>query len=166
MKEFDLKNIYEVPKLEKVVLNVGINKSKEDSKFIDMVKSDLAIITGQKPVTTLSKKAISGFKIRQGEVVGVAVTLHGDKMYDFIDRFINIVLPRIRDFKGLNPKSFDEQGNYSIGLSEQIIFPEIKYENVDKIYSLEVCIKTNLNNNKLAQSLLANLGFPFKKTKT
>lgn len=162
MQEFKFKNVNQVPRLTKVCINVGIGRVKEDKKFTNTVLEDIAKITGQKPVITQAKKAIAGFKVRQGMNVGVAVTLRGKKMYDFIERLINIDLPRIRDFKGLNPKSFDGRGNFGLGITEHIIFPEIKYENVEKIYSLEVNIASSAKNNKEAIALFRELGFPFK----
>ena len=161
----DLKiaNIHDVPRLKKVVVNVGIGKAKEDSKLEEIVKKDLAAITGQIPSPRGAKKSISGFKVREGLIVGMAVTLRGERMYHFIDKLINITLPRIRDFKGLNNKSFDQVGNYSLGISEQIIFPEIKYEEIEKIYPLEITIVTNTNNKDYSKELLKSLGFPFKK---
>lgn len=163
MKELNLKNIHEIPKLEKVTVNVGVGSLKETPKLIENIKTDLAKITGQTPSERKAKKSISGFKLKQGDIAGLCVTLRSHKMYDFIDKLINITLPRIRDFRGLNNKSFDQSGNISIGILEQIVFPEIKYENVEKIYSLEITITTNAKNSKNAQVLLRNLGFPFKK---
>ena len=161
-----LKNIYEVPKLQKIILNMGIGEGKEDSKLIDKALEDLTLITGQKAVKTNSKKAISGFKIRAGMPLGVKVTLRNKIMYEFLDRLINIAIPRIRDFRGLETNSFDGNGNYSFGIKEQIIFPEINYDNIDKVRGLNVTICTTAKNNKDALELLKNFNMPFKGKET
>jgi len=161
-----LKNIMAVPKVEKVVLNIGIGKATQDKQWIELATSILERISGQKPVTTKAKKSISNFKVRQGMVVGAKVTLRGDKMYDFLDRLVNITFPRFRDFFGLDlKKGFDKNGNYTIGLKEHIVFPEIGMEDVDRTHGLEVTIATSAKDSKEALELLKVLGFPFKKDK-
>ncbi len=166
VKDHKITNVHLVPKVDKVVINVGIGKIKDDKKMVNMIKSDVAAITGQKPLECQSKKAISGFKLRQGDVVGISVTLRGKKMYDFIEKLIHVALPRVRDFKGIDEKKFDKQGNLNIGIKEHIIFPEIKYEDVEKIYSIQITIVTNTNDPKLAKALIESFGFPFKKKNT
>lgn len=166
MKEqFGIKNNFAVPRVVKVVINVGIGEAKTNPKIKEMVVHDLAQITGQKVVLTLAKKAISGFKIRSGDQVGVKVTLRGKRMYDFIERLSKIALPRIRDFRGLKSTGFDKNGNYSFGIKEHIVFPEIKYDKVEKIFSLQVTIQTSAKSDKIAKELLVLLGFPFSKEK-
>lgn len=156
-------HLMEVPKVEKVVINIGVGDASSNPKTIDKVVAELSKITGQKPVVTKAKKSIAGFKLRAGMPIGVKVTLRGQKMYDFLDKFISISLPRIRDFQGLSPKSFDQQGNYTIGIKEQIIFPEINYEEVDKVRGMEISIVTTTSDNTMALLLLKKMGFPFKK---
>ena len=155
--------LMEVPKVEKIVINIGVGDASSNPKTIDKVVAELSKITGQKPVVTKAKKSIAGFKLRAGMPIGVKVTLRGQKMYDFLDKFISISLPRIRDFQGLSPKSFDQQGNYTIGIKEQIIFPEINYEEVDKVRGMEISIITTTSDNIIALLLLKKMGFPFKK---
>lgn len=165
MKEkFGYRNDLAVPKIIKVVLNVGLNRSmvEKDPKFIEIVEQSLMKITGQKPIKTIARKSISGFKVRRGLVVGLMVTLRGQRMYDFLEKLIHIALPRSRDFRGLSPKSVDKSGNLSIGLPEQIIFPEIKLESVEKIHGLEVTINTSAKNHERGLELLKLLGFPFR----
>ena len=157
-----LKNIYEVPKLQKIILNMGIGEGKEDSKLIDKALEDLTLITGQKAVKTNSKKAISGFKIRAGMPLGVKVTLRNKIMYEFLDRLVNIAIPRIRDFRGLNMKSFDGNGNFSMGIKEHVIFPEINFDKVDKIRGMDITICTSAKNNNQAIELLKSFNMPFK----
>tara|TARA_B100000963_G_scaffold361236_1_gene395686 strand:- start:2133 stop:2684 length:552 start_codon:yes stop_codon:yes gene_type:complete len=157
-----LKNIFEVPKIKKIILNMGIGDGKDDSKLIDKALDDLSLISGQKAVKTNSKKAISGFKIRAGMPLGVKVTLRNKIMYEFLDRLINIAIPRIRDFRGLNRKSFDGNGNFSMGIKEHIIFPEINFDKVDKIRGMDITICTSAKNNNEAIELLKSFNMPFK----
>ena len=164
MSKFNYKNVYQIPKLQKIVLNMGIGEAKEDAKILDKAQKELSLITGQKAVKTKAKKAIANFKIREGMALGVSVTLRNKIMYEFLDRFINIAIPRIRDFRGLNPKSFDGNGNYSLGIKEQIIFPEINYDKVDKIRGLNVTICTNAKTNQEALELLKSFNMPFPAT--
>ncbi len=160
-----LKNIFEVPKVEKVILNMGIGEAKEDSKLIDKAIDDLSLIAGQKAVKTKAKKAISGFKIRAGMPLGAKVTLRNKIMYEFLDRLINIAIPRIRDFRGLNLKSFDGNGNFSMGIKEHVIFPEINFDKVDKMRGMDIIICTSAKNNMEALELLKSFNMPFKNTK-
>ncbi len=162
MSKLKYKNIYQVPKITKIVLNMGIGDGKEDSKLIDKAQEELSLIAGQKAVKTKAKKAIAGFKIRAGMPLGVSVTLRNKIMYEFLDRLINIAIPRIRDFRGLNSKSFDGNGNYSLGIKEQIIFPEINYDKIDKVRGLDITICTSTKNNNEALELLKNFNMPFK----
>ncbi len=157
-----LTNVNAVPKVTKVVINMGVGEAVNDKKHLESAVNDLTAITGQKPVVTKARKSVASFKIRDGWPLGCKVTLRGDRMYDFIERLVNIAIPRERDFRGLNPKSFDEQGNYSMGIKEQIIFPEINYDNIDKIRGMDVCINTSANNKEDARVLLEVLEFPFK----
>ena len=163
IKEFGYKNVMEVPKMVKIVLNMGLGEAINNIKLIDSAVYQLSMITGQRPVVNRAKKSIASFKLRKGMPIGCMVTLRGDKMYEFYDRFINITLPRIRDFKGVSENSFDGNGNYTIGIREQIIFPEIEYDKVDRIKGLNVTIVTNANTNKECKALLSELGMPFKK---
>lgn len=162
MKEFNMQSPMEVPRLEKIVLNIGLGEALQNAKAIDAATSDLAAITGQKPVVTRAKRSIAAFKLRQGMPIGAMVTLRGERMYEFLDRLINIALPRIRDFRGVSRKSFDGRGNYSLGLREQIIFPEIDYDKVDKIRGLEAAIVTTARNDEQGYALLKYLGMPFR----
>ncbi len=155
------KNIYEVPKLKKIILNMGIGEGKDDSKLIDKALEDLTLISGQKAVKTNSKKAISGFKIREGMPLGVKVTLRNKIMYEFLDRLVNIAIPRIRDFRGLNSKSFDGNGNFSMGIKEHVIFPEINFDKVEKIRGMDITICTSAKNNNEALQLLKSFNMPF-----
>ena len=157
-----LKNIFEVPKLEKIVLNMGIGDGKDDSKLIDKAVEDLTLISGQKAVKTKSKKAISGFKIREGMSLGAKVTLRNKIMYEFLDRLVNIAIPRIRDFRGLDIKSFDGNGNFSMGIKEHIIFPEINFDKVEKVRGMDITICTTAKNNNEAIELLKSFNMPFK----
>ena len=157
-----LKNIFEVPKIRKIILNMGVGEGKEDSKLIDKALEDLSLISGQKAIKTKSKKAISGFKIRAGMPLGVKVTLRNKIMYEFLDRFVNIAIPRIRDFRGLNMKSFDGNGNFSMGIKEHVIFPEINFDKVDKIRGMDITICTSAKNNNEALELLKSFNMPFK----
>ena len=160
-----LKNIFEVPKLKKIILNIGVGEAKDDTKLIDKALDDLTMISGQKAIKTKSKKAISGFKIRAGMPVGVKVTLRNKRMYEFLDRLVNIAIPRIRDFRGLNSKSFDGNGNFSMGIKEHVIFPEINFDKVDKIRGMDITICTTAKNNKEALELLRSFNMPFKDNK-
>ncbi len=161
MNKLGLKNIHEVPKIKKIVLNMGIGEAKDDSKLIDKAIEDLSLISGQKAIRTKAKKAISGFKIRAGMPLGAMVTLRNKIMYEFLDRLINIAMPRIRDFRGLNPSSFDGQGNYTVGVKEHVIFPEINYDKIDKVRGLDITICTSAKNNKDAFELLKSFNMPF-----
>ena len=163
MKQFEYKSVMQIPKLDKIVINVGVGEAKENAKAIDAVMSDIATITGQKPVPTYSRKSVANFKVRQGMKIGVKVTLRGDRMYEFVDRLFNFALPRVRDFKGINPNAFDGRGNYSLGLKEQLIFPEIEYDKVDKIRGMDICFVTTANTDEEARELLRRLGAPFAK---
>ena len=156
-------NLMAVPKLTKVVINMGVGEALTDKKHLESAVNDLELIAGQKAVITKASKSVASFKLREGWPVGCKVTLRGDRMYDFIERLVNIAIPRERDFRGLNPKSFDGQGNYSMGIKEQIIFPEINYDNIDKIRGMDICINTSASNNEDAKALLEALNFPFKK---
>ena len=158
-----LKNIFEVPKIKKIVVNIGVGEAASDSKKIESATSDLSTITGQKCVVTKAKKSIAGFKLRKGVNIGCKVTLRKDRMYEFLDRLINIALPRVRDFKGLSKRSFDKSGNYSIGIKEQIIFPEINYDKIDKVRGMDVSIITSTRNNNHAFELLKGFNLPFRK---
>jgi len=162
MKEFSYKNVMEVPKVQKVVLNVGLGEAIQNIKLLDAAQKELSIISGQKPIVTKAKKSIASFKLRKGVPIGCKVTLRGNKMYEFLDRFISIALPRIRDFKGVSGKSFDGRGNYSLGLKEQFIFPEIDYDKVDMVHGLDITICTSAQTDKESKALLSNLGMPFR----
>ncbi|MDE0145471.1 MAG: 50S ribosomal protein L5 [Nitrospira sp.] len=162
MKEFSYANPMQVPRVERVVLNVGMGEAIQDVKLLDSAVAELALITGQKPVVTRAKKAIAGFKVRQGMPIGAKVTLRGSRMYEFLDRLLNIGLPRIRDFRGVSPKAFDGRGNYTFGLKEQLTFPEIKYDNVAAIHGMDITIVTSAQRNDEAKSLLTHLGMPFR----
>jgi large subunit ribosomal protein L5 len=163
MKEFSLGNIMQAPRVTKVMVNVGMGEARENPKALDAAVSDVTQITGQKPIVTKAKKAIANFKLREGMLNGIKVTLRGEKMWAFIDRLMNIVLPRVRDFRGVSPNSFDGRGNYSLGLREQLIFPEIEYDKIDKIRGLEITIVTTAPNDEQARRLLQLLGMPFRK---
>lgn len=162
MKKFDYKNVMQVPKLLKITLNMGVGEAVGDKKVMNFAVEDMTKIAGQKPVVTLAKKSIAGFKIRDGWPIGCKVTLRNEKMYEFLDRFINITLPRVRDFRGLNPKSFDGTGNYSVGIHEQIVFPEIDYDKIDGIRGLDICITTSAKTNEEARALLEAFNLPLK----
>jgi large subunit ribosomal protein L5 len=162
LKELELKNSMAVPRLNKIVVNMGMGEATQNSKILDPAVNELGQITGQKPIVTKSKKSIAAFKVREGQAIGTMVTLRGDRMYEFLDRLVNIVLPRVRDFKGVSTKSFDGRGNYTIGLHDQLIFPEISYEKVDKLKGMNVTIVTTAANDNQARSLLKHLGMPFR----
>ena len=161
MKEFGYKSVMQIPKLDKIVVNVGVGDAKDNSKAIESVMADIALITGQKPVPTYAKKSVANFKLREGMKIGVKVTLRGEKMYEFMDRLFNFALPRVRDFKGINPNAFDGRGNYALGLKEQLIFPEIEYDKVDKIRGMDICFVTTANTDEEAKALLKKMGAPF-----
>ena len=160
-KKFGYKSVMQIPKLSKVIVNVGCGESKNNAKEIEAICKDIATITGQKPVTRKARKSVANFKLREGETVGVMVTLRGDKMYEFLDRLFSVALPRVRDFRGINPNSFDGRGNYAMGLKEQLIFPEIEYDKVDKIRGMNICICTTATTDEEAKELLEQLGAPF-----
>jgi large subunit ribosomal protein L5 len=162
LKELELKNTMAVPRLNKIVVNMGMGEATQNSKVLDPAVNELGQITGQKPIITKAKKSIAAFKVREGQAIGAMVTLRGDRMYEFFDRLVNIVLPRVRDFKGVSTKSFDGRGNYTLGLHDQLIFPEISYEKVDKQKGMNVTIVTTAANDNQARSLLKHLGMPFR----
>ncbi len=163
MKKFSYKSVMQIPKLEKIVINVGAGEAKENSKAIDAISRDLAAITGQKPVVCRAKKSVANFKLREGMPNGVKVTLRGDKMYEFMDRLFNVALPRVRDFRGINPNSFDGRGNYNMGIKEQLIFPEIEFDKIDKVRGMDICFVTTANSDEEARELLTLMGAPFSK---
>ena len=163
IKKFGYKNIMEVPKLDKIVINMGVGEAKDNAKVLDSAVRDLELITGQKAVTTKAKKSVANFKIREGMPIGCKVTLRGEKMYEFVDRLINLALPRVRDFRGVSDTSFDGRGNYTLGIKEQIIFPEIDYDKVNKVRGMDIVIVTTAKTNEEARALLAEMGMPFKK---
>ncbi|MEE3393014.1 MAG: 50S ribosomal protein L5 [Lachnospiraceae bacterium] len=162
-KKFGYKNVMQVPKLAKIVINMGVGEARENSKVLDKAVEELGIITGQKAVTTKAKKSIANFKLREGMPIGCMVTLRGEKMYEFLDRLVNLALPRVRDFRGVNPDAFDGRGNYALGIKEQLIFPEIEYDKVDKVRGMDVIIVTTANTDEEARELLAQFGMPFRK---
>ena len=164
VKELGYKNNWQVPRLVKVVINRGVGEARENAKAIEISGAELALITGQKPLVTISKKAISAFKLRGNIPIGLKVTMRGERMYDFVSKLINICLPKIRDFKGVSPKSFDGQGNYTLGIREQLIFPEIDYQKVDKIRGMDITFVTSARKDAPARKLLEALGFPFRTT--
>ncbi len=162
MKKFNYKNVNQVPKLVKITINSGLGDIKDNSKSIQLAQKELELISGQKPVLTLAKKSVANFKIREGQSIGMKVTLRGTRMYEFFDKFISIALPRVRDFRGVSKKSFDGRGNYSMGVKEQLIFPEISYDQVEKVRGFDICITTTANTDEEARELLAMLGMPFE----
>ncbi len=163
MKKFGYKNVMQLPRLEKVVINVGAGEAKENAKAIDAIMNDLGLITGQKPVVCRAKKSVANFKLREGMPIGVKVTLRGEKMWDFVDKLFNVAFPRVRDFRGINPNSFDGKGNYSTGLKEQLIFPEIEYDKIDKVRGMDINFITTASTDEEAKELLTLLGAPFAK---
>ena len=163
MQKFGYKSVMQIPKLDKIVVNVGCGDAKENSKVIDSVISDLTLITGQKAVPTYARKSVANFKVREGMKIGAKVTLRGEIMYEFVDRLYNFSLPRVRDFKGINPNAFDGRGNYALGLKEQLIFPEIEYDKVEKIRGMDICFVTTANTDEEARELLKLMGAPFAK---
>ena len=160
-EKFGYKNAMEIPRIEKIVLNMGVGEATQDKKRVDQAASEMELIAGQKPVITKAKKSIAQFKLREGMPIGVKVTLRRERMYEFLDRFITIALPRVRDFRGLNPKSFDGRGNYACGIKEQIVFPEISYDRVDKVRGMDVIVTTSAKTDNEARELLRLFGFPF-----
>jgi large subunit ribosomal protein L5 len=161
--QLGLPNVHEVPRLDKIVVNMGVGAASQDSKLLDSAMSDLGIITGQKPVVTRAKKSIAGFKIRKGMPIGCKVTLRGDRAWEFMDRLLSTALPRIRDFRGINPKSFDGRGNYSLGVDEQLIFPEIDYDKVERVRGMDITFVTTAKNDEAARAFLDAFGFPFSR---
>ena len=160
-EKFNYKNVMAIPKLDKIVVNIGLGEAVQNPKALDAAVSDLTLITGQKPVVTKAKKSIAGFKVREGMPIGVKVTLRGERMYEFADRLLNVALPRVRDFRGVSPKSFDGRGNYSLGIKEQLIFPEIEYDKIDKVRGLEVVFATTAKTDEEGRELLKLMGAPF-----
>ena len=163
MTKFGYKSVMQIPKLDKVVINVACGEAKENEKILEAVMKDLGQITGQKAVVCRAKKSVANFKLRQGTPIGCKVTLRGERMYEFVDRFFNVALPRVRDFRGINPNSFDGRGNYSIGIKEQLIFPEIEYDKIDKVRGMDVCFVTTANTDEEGRELLKLMGAPFEK---
>ena len=162
-KEFNYRNIMEVPRIEKIVVNVGLGEAMDDSKALEAALTDLTTITGQKPIQTKSRKDIANFKLRAGRIIGTKVTLRGDRMWAFLDRLVNVALPRVRDFRGVSPNSFDGRGNYTLGLRDQLIFPEIEYDKIDKLRGMEITIVTSAKTDEHARALLQMLGMPFSR---
>ncbi|GMQ58015.1 50S ribosomal protein L5 [Vallitalea sediminicola] len=163
MKKFNYKNKMAVPKIEKIVINMGVGEAKENRKILDSAVSDMTIIAGQKPIITKAKKSVAAFKVREGMPIGCKVTLRGSRMFEFADRLINLALPRVRDFRGVNPNAFDGRGNYALGIKEQLIFPEIEYDKVDKVRGMDIIFVTTAKTDEEARELLTLFGMPFKK---
>lgn len=163
MKKFNYKSVMQIPKLDKVVINVGCGEARDNPKIMDAILSDLAKITGQKPIVCKAKKSVANFKLREGMPIGAKVTLRGDRMWEFLDRLFNVALPRVRDFRGINPNAFDGRGNYGLGIKEQLIFPEIEYDKIDKIRGLDVVICTTAKTDEEAKELLSLIGAPFAR---
>jgi len=163
LKEFELGNVMQAPRLKKIVVNVGVGEALDNAKALDAVVNDITVITGQKPVVTKARKSISNFKLREGRAIGVKVTLRGERMWSFFDRLVNVALPRVRDFRGISPDGFDGRGNYTMGLSEQLVFPEINYDKIDKLRGFEVTLVTSAANDDQGRRLLQLLGMPFKQ---
>lgn len=163
MDKFGYKNVMQVPKLEKVIVNIGLGEAKDNPKALESAVNDLTIITGQKPVITKAKKSIANFKLREGHAIGTKVTLRGEKMYDFLDKLMNVALPRVRDFRGVKDTAFDGRGNYALGLKEQLIFPEIEYDKVDAIRGMDIVIVTTANTDEEAKAFLEKMGMPFAR---
>lgn len=164
MQKFEYRSVMQVPRLEKVVINMGVGEAAQNEKVMDNAVGDLTLIAGQKPVVTRAKKSIAGFKLREGQKIGTKVTLRGERMYDFVDKLFNIALPRVRDFRGVSSKAFDGRGNYTLGLREQLIFPEIEYDRIDKVRGMDVVLVTTAKTDEEARGLLAELGMPFRKS--
>lgn len=163
MNKFSYKSVMQIPKLDKIVINVGAGEARDNSKAIDAIIRDIETITGQHPAVCKAKKSVANFKIREGMNIGVKVTLRGDRMYEFLDRLFNVALPRVRDFRGINPNSFDGRGNYNMGIKEQLIFPEIEYDKIDKVRGMDICFATTAKKDEEAKALLELLGAPFTK---
>lgn len=163
MKKFGYKSVMQIPKFDKIVINVGCGEARENSKVVDAIINDLQIITGQKPVICRAKKSVANFKLREGMPIGVKVTLRGDRMYEFLERFFNLALPRVRDFRGINPNSFDGRGNYAMGIKEQLIFPEIEYDKIDAVRGMDIIMVTTANTDEEGRELLKLLGAPFSE---
>lgn len=163
MNKFGYKSVMQIPKLDKIVINVGCGEARENSKVVDAIINDLQIITGQKPVICRAKKSVANFKLREGMPIGVKVTLRGDRMYEFLERFFNLALPRVRDFRGINPNSFDGRGNYAMGIKEQLIFPEIEYDKIDAVRGMDIIMVTTANTDEEGRELLKLLGAPFSE---
>lgn len=163
MNKFSYKSVMQIPKLDKIVINVGAGEARDNSKAIDAIIRDIETITGQHPAVCKAKKSVANFKIREGMNIGVKVTLRGDRMYEFLDRLFNVALPRVRDFRGINPNSFDGRGNYNMGIKEQLIFPEIEYDKIDKVRGMDICFATTAKTDEEAKALLELLGAPFTK---
>jgi len=163
MKKYSYKSVMQIPKLDKIVINVGAGEARENSKVIDAIANDIAAITGQKPYICKARKSVANFKLREGMNIGVKVTLRGDRMYEFLDRLFNVALPRVRDFRGINPNSFDGRGNYNMGLKEQLIFPEIEFDKIDKVRGMDICFVTTAATDEEARELLTLMGAPFSK---
>lgn len=163
MKKFSYDSVMQIPKLDKIVINVGAGEAKDNAKAIDAIMADLAAITGQKPMVCKAKKSVANFKLREGMNIGVKVTLRGERMYEFVDRLFNIALPRVRDFRGINPNSFDGRGNYNMGIKEQLIFPEIDYDKIDKVRGMDICFVTTAKTDEESRELLSLMGAPFAK---
>lgn len=162
-EKFGYENVMQIPKLEKVVINMGVGEAIQNAKAIDAAVGDLSLITGQKPVVTRAKKSIAGFKLRAGMPIGCKVTLRGDRMYEFVDKLLNVALPRVRDFRGVSPKSFDGRGNYTLGIREQLIFPEVEYDKIDKVRGMDIIFVTNAKTDEEARALLKELGMPYRE---
>ena len=163
MKKFSYKSVMQIPKLDKIVINVGCGEARDNAKVIDAIVGDLAAITGQRPVVCKAKKSVANFKLREGMNIGAKVTLRGERMYEFLDRLFNVALPRVRDFRGINPNSFDGRGYYNMGLLEQLIFPEIDYDKIDKVRGMDICFVTTAKNDEEARELLSLMGAPFAR---
>ncbi len=163
MKKFGYKSVMQIPKLEKIVVNVGCGEARDNPKMLDAIVSDIMQITGQKPVLCKAKKSVANFKLREGMTIGAKVTLRGERMYEFLDRLFNLALPRVRDFRGINPNSFDGRGNYSMGVREQLIFPEIDYDKIDKVRGMDICLVTSAKTDEEARELLTLMGAPFTR---
>lgn len=163
MKKFQYKSVMQIPKLDKVVINVGCGEARDNAKIIDAIVNDLSQITGQHPVVCKARKSVANFKLREGMNIGVKVTLRGERMYEFVDKLFNLALPRVRDFRGINANSFDGRGNYSMGIKEQLIFPEIEYDKIDKVRGMDICFVTTANTDEEARELLSLMGAPFAK---
>ncbi|HAA90120.1 MAG: 50S ribosomal protein L5 [Thermoanaerobacterales bacterium 50_218] len=164
MKKFNYKNVMQVPKLEKIVINMGVGEAIQNPKALEGAVADLTLISGQRPVITKARKSIAAFKLRKGMKIGCKVTLRGDRMYDFFEKLVNVVLPRVRDFRGVSPRSFDGRGNYSLGLREQVVFPEIDYDKIDKIRGMDITVVTTAKTDEEARALLSLMGMPFRES--